>query len=103
MTPKRSLDMKSGWRVAPAALIAGALMMSGCLTVPKITLPEISHAPECLTPTSASNRDVLVGLSVSGGGSRAALFAAGGMEALGRIRVGPNNRSVLEEVSYISS
>jgi predicted acylesterase/phospholipase RssA len=46
---------------------------------------------------------VLVGLSVSGGGSRAALFAAGAFEALGRLAVGPNNQSFLERVAYISS
>jgi predicted acylesterase/phospholipase RssA len=46
---------------------------------------------------------MLIGLAVSGGGSRAALFAAGAMEALGKIRVGPEQRSLLEQVSYISS
>jgi hypothetical protein len=57
--------------------------------------------PDCLTP--APDKDVLIGLAVSGGGSRAALFAAGALEALGKIRVGPEQRSLLEQVSYISS
>jgi predicted acylesterase/phospholipase RssA len=40
---------------------------------------------------------------VSGGGSRAALFAAGAFEAIGRLAIGPEKRSLLEQVSYISS
>jgi predicted acylesterase/phospholipase RssA len=45
----------------------------------------------------------MVGLAVSGGGSRAALFAAGSFEALGRLGVGSHQPSVLERVSYISN
>jgi hypothetical protein len=40
---------------------------------------------------------------VSGGGSRAALFAASAYETLGQLRVGPGKQSLLEQVSYISS
>jgi hypothetical protein len=43
-----------------------------------------------------------VGVSFSGGGSRAALFGAGGLEALGRLKA-PEGGSVLEKVSYLSS
>jgi predicted acylesterase/phospholipase RssA len=46
---------------------------------------------------------VLVGLAVSGGGSRAALFAAAAMEALAKMQVGPEHRSLIEKVGYISS
>jgi predicted acylesterase/phospholipase RssA len=45
---------------------------------------------------------VLVGVALSGGGSRAALFAAAGLEALGRMRV-PGGGSLLEQVGYVSS
>ncbi|MBA5867498.1 MAG: hypothetical protein GDA67_12475 [Nitrospira sp. CR1.3] len=51
---------------------------------PVLILPTAEH-PDCLTP--AEDREVLIGLGVSGGGSRAALFAAGAMEALAKIRV----------------
>ncbi|MGH9364059.1 MAG: hypothetical protein ACRD1B_02170 [Thermoanaerobaculia bacterium] len=44
--------------------------------------------------TPAPGGDVLVGVSVSGGGSRAALFAAGALEALATLRVGPEQRSL---------
>lgn len=67
---------------------------------PVYTLAGAEH-PDCLTPPE--DQEVLIGLAVSGGGSRAALFAAGAMEALGKIRVGPEQRSLLEQVSYISS
>jgi predicted acylesterase/phospholipase RssA len=67
---------------------------------PVYTLQAAEH-PDCLTPDP--DREVLIGLAVSGGGSRAALFAAAAMEALAKIRVGPEQRSLLEQVSYISS
>jgi predicted acylesterase/phospholipase RssA len=57
--------------------------------------------PDCLQP--APEREVFVGLAVSGGGSRAALYAASAFEALSQLRVGPEQRSLLEQVSYISS
>lgn len=49
--------------------------------------------------------DTLVGLAISGGGSRAATFAAGALEALAEVRVKDGSReiSVLEKVNYISS
>jgi hypothetical protein len=82
-------------------LLVGLLIASAWATrTPLYTLQAADH-PDCLTP--APDRDVLIGLAVSGGGSRAALFAAGAMEALGKIRVGPEQRSLLEQVSYISS
>ncbi|MGE3151649.1 MAG: patatin-like phospholipase family protein [Nitrospiraceae bacterium] len=57
--------------------------------------------PDCTQP--APDREVLVGLSVSGGGSRAALYAASAFETLSQLRVGPEQHSLLEQVSYISS
>jgi hypothetical protein len=47
-------------------------------------------------------RDVVVGVALSGGGSRAALFGAAGLEALARVRA-PDGASVLDQVSHISS
>jgi predicted acylesterase/phospholipase RssA len=68
---------------------------------PIYTMQAASEDPDCVTP--APDSDVLVGLAVSGGGSRAALFAAAGMEALAKVRVGPQHRSLLDHVGYISS
>jgi len=83
------------------AVSVGLLILFAWLRpTPVYTLAAAEH-PDCLTP--APDREVLIGLAVSGGGSRAALFAAGAMEALGKIRIGPEQRSLLEQVSYISS
>ena len=82
-------------------LLVGALIAIAWFTrTPLYTLKSAEH-PDCVTP--AQDHDVLIGLAVSGGGTRAALFAAGAMEALSKIRVGPEQRSLLEQVSYISS
>jgi predicted acylesterase/phospholipase RssA len=64
-------------------------------------LKPMAGPPDCLQP--APEREVFVGLAVSGGGSRAALYAASAFEALSQLRVGPEQRSLLEQVSYISS
>lgn len=86
-------------RVPIFLTIATALW--GCVTSPVSTGKAEPGRLNCATP--APDREILIGLSVSGGGSRAALFAAGAIEALASMGVGPKRRSVLEEVSYISS
>jgi predicted acylesterase/phospholipase RssA len=48
------------------------------------------------------NRDVLLGVALSGGGSRAALFGAAGLEALARIQM-PNGTSLIDHISHVSS
>ena len=79
------------------------LTLNGCFA--KIhTLP--AH-PNQQTPVFAPlpDRDTLVGLAVSGGGSRAATFAAGALEALANVRIveGGTEHSVLETVTHMSS
>jgi predicted acylesterase/phospholipase RssA len=89
------------WLLFGIALVIGVLIAIAWVTrTPLYTLQAADH-PECVTP--ADDHDVLIGLAVSGGGSRAALFAAGAFEALSKIRVGAEGRSLLEQVSYISS
>lgn len=84
-------------------LIYGALFLtlSGCLTAPVYTLPAVPDPLPCLSPAQAE--DTAIGLAVSGGGSRAALFAAATFEALARLKVNSGDRGLLERVSYISS
>ncbi|HMK22228.1 MAG TPA: patatin-like phospholipase family protein [Terriglobales bacterium] len=55
--------------------------------------------------TPLADQDTLLGLAVSGGGSRAATFAAGTLEALAEIRVTRDGteRSALELVTHMSS
>ena len=82
-------------------LLVGLLIAIAWVTRTPLYTLQTAERPECVTPEP--DRDVLIGLAVSGGGSRAALFAAGAFEALAKIRVGSEQRSLLEQVSYISS
>lgn len=88
------------WRTAVLCLALG-LTTSGCVTSAVHQFKPSTGDKLCVQP--APNREVLVGLAVSGGGSRAALFAASAYETLSQLRVGPEKRSLLEQVSYISS
>jgi predicted acylesterase/phospholipase RssA len=89
--------------VRAVTLLAVATLAAGCVTSPVYRVAPVPDKAECVTSGVPPAQDVLIGLAVSGGGSRAALFAAGGMEALSRVRTGPDQRSLLEKVSYISS
>ena len=88
-----------GWP-RTALLLASALVVTACATPPIARLPKAGAETSCITPIE--QRDLVVGVSFSGGGSRAALFGAGGLEALGRLPA-PNGGSVLEQVGYLSS
>jgi hypothetical protein len=76
------------------------LLLTGCATPEIARLPKAGAETTCITPVVA--QDTVVGVAFSGGGSRAALFGAAGLAALGRLRA-PKGRSVLEQVSYTSS
>jgi predicted acylesterase/phospholipase RssA len=76
-------------------------MLPGCVTSPVYTL----HIPKTDQPTCTypmKPKETLIGIAISGGGSRAALFGAAGLEALAKLQVGPE-QSLLEDVSMISS
>jgi hypothetical protein len=47
--------------------------------------------------------ETLIGVAISGRGSRAALFGAAGLEALAKLQVGSPGHSLLEDLSMISS
>jgi predicted acylesterase/phospholipase RssA len=86
---------------ALAALALGcALLSAGCASALAVSAPRADGPLACVRAPRDS--DVLVGVALSGGGSRAALFAAAGLEALARVRV-PGGGSVLERVGYLSS
>jgi hypothetical protein len=87
-----------GRRIVTAAL--GVLLLAGCVSPHVFQVPRATGTPQCLVAVPAG--DELVGVAMSGGGSRAALFGAGGLEALARLRTA-NGSSVLERVSYLSS
>ena len=87
------------WR-GTALGLACALLATGCASALAFRLPKAGPETTCIAP--APERDLLVGVALSGGGSRAALFGAAGLEALGRLQA-PGGGSVLEEVAYLSS
>jgi predicted acylesterase/phospholipase RssA len=80
-----------------------ALTLSGCFPMIKTLPPNNAAGPTF--ERLPDPESLLVGLAVSGGGNRAATFAAGALEALAQMRVSDGGRqgSVLERVNYISS
>src|SRR6185436_12856853 len=96
-------DLRGGlsmWVASWSKALACLLIFTGCASATPILLPRAGPNTTCITP--APEGDLLVGIALSGGGSRAAVFGAAGLEALGRIRVG-GGRSILEETRYLSS
>lgn len=65
--------------------ISCALLLSGCATPYVERLARADGTEPCVL--AAPQRNVLVGVALSGGGSRAALFGAAGLEALAQLRV----------------
>jgi hypothetical protein len=51
--------------------------------------------------TAVPDRDVLFGVALSGGGNRAALFGAAGLEALAGLRTA-DGASVIDKISHLS-
>lgn len=89
----------SRWRWATAGPVV-LLLLVGCAAPLSITLPRAGPDSTCVVP--APDAGLLVGVALSGGGSRAALFGEAGLEALARLQA-PGGGSVLERVMYLSS
>ncbi|HKC95702.1 MAG TPA: patatin-like phospholipase family protein [Nitrospira sp.] len=86
-----------------ATVLIVSFLLAGCFA--KIhQLPSQPENAEALF-APLPDQEFMIGLAVSGGGSRAATFAAAALEALGElpVQLGPVRRSVLETVSYMSS
>jgi hypothetical protein len=82
------------------ALLLCTLLLTGCASALATRVAKADSNPSCVAP--APDSDLLLGVALSGGGSRAAVFGAAALEALDRIRV-PGGGSVLEHVAYVSS
>lgn len=86
-----------------------AISMSLCLTLTGCfaKIHQLPAHPDKATPVFAPlpDQETLVGIALSGGGSRAATFAAGALEALAKVRIleGGQTRSLLEKVTHMSS
>lgn len=86
-----------------AVVIAATLALTGCFA----KIQQLPAHPDTKTPVfePLADPETLVGLAVSGGGSRAATFAAGALEALAEIRITREGKelSALETVTHMSS
>ncbi len=80
--------------------IACAIVLTGCASAHYVAVPEAVVPGPCMT--TAPERDLLLGVALSGGGSRAALFAEAGMEALAQIRIADGS-SLINRIDNLSS
>jgi Patatin-like phospholipase len=80
-------------------LVCG-LLLAGCASATAFRVNRSDVIGPC--QTKVPDRDVLLGVALSGGGSRAALFGAAGLEALARLRTA-DGASVIEKMSHLSS
>jgi hypothetical protein len=80
--------------------VLSAVLLTGCATAHVINVPSATSDVPCLVATPEP--DVLIGVALSGGGSRAALFGAAGLEAVSGLRTAAGT-SVMEQVTYLSS
>lgn len=86
--------------MTPGALLC-ILVLAGCASPRAFVTERAAPGPlSCEVPIA--EREVQVGVAMSGGGTRAALFGAAGLESLAGIQTA-NRQSVLEQVSYLSS
>ena len=83
-----------------ALCLTGVFVLAACSSASVTHLTEAANYPACIRPSP--ERNLAVGVAFSGGGSRAAMFGAAGLEALGRLPA-PQGGSVLEQVEYLSS
>ena len=85
-------------RVALAPV--GAVLLAGCANAHYVTVKRVDTPGPCMTDVPVQN--LLLGVALSGGGSRAALFAEAGLEALAQLRTADGD-SVINKIDYISS
>ena len=90
MLRSRAMIGGSAWSRAGVVLLC-AVILTGCASAVAFRVPKAGPDTVCITP--APDREVLVGVALSGGGSRAAIFGAAGLEALGRLRAPGGARS----------
>src|SRR5690242_21535768 len=87
-----------GTRVVLA--VVGAVFLAGCASAHYYTVKPVDAPGPCMT--TVPERDLLLGVALSGGGSRAALFAEAGLEALAELRTA-DGKSVIDKIAHISS
>jgi hypothetical protein len=86
-----------------ARLIIGlvcGIVLAGCASAHYIQVQRADAIGSC--QMAMPERDLLLGVALSGGGSRAALFGAAGLEALASVRLA-DGASVIEKIAHLSS
>jgi Patatin-like phospholipase len=76
------------------------VLLAGCASAHAFRVTRSETIGPC--QTEVPERDTLLGVALSGGGSRAALFGLAGLEALAGVRM-PDGTSVIDKVSHLSS
>jgi hypothetical protein len=80
--------------------LVGALLLAGCASSSYYSVKRADAIVPC--HMEVPERDLLLGVALSGGGSRAALFGAAGMEALAGLKTA-DGASLIEKISHLSS
>ena len=88
------------WVRGTALWLACALLATGCASAVAIRVPEAGPQSTCVTP--APEPELVLGVAISGGGSRAAVYGAAGLEALAGLHT-PDGSSLLDKVTHLSS
>ena len=88
------------WVRGAALWLACALLETGCASAVAIRVPEAGSQSTCVTP--APEPEIVLGVAISGGGSRAAVY---GRPASRRSPVShtPEGGSLQEKVTHLSS
>ncbi|MDM0109649.1 patatin-like phospholipase family protein [Variovorax sp. J22R24] len=87
-------------KLALLILMGCIALLQGCASSHVIPVAKLQETVACTN--EVPKRDVLVGVALSGGGSRAALFGASGLEALAGVKTS-QGKSLLEHVGHVSS
>jgi hypothetical protein len=80
--------------------VVGAVLIAGCASSTYYKVQTVAAPGPCVT--TMPERDLLLGVALSGGGSRAALFAEAGLEALAGLRTA-DGVSVINKINHLSS
>ena len=83
-----------------ALALVGGLLLTGCASASYVKVKETTTPGPCVADAPA--RDFLFGVALSGGGSRAALFAEASLEALAGLRTADGG-SAINKITNISS
>src|SRR5262245_41957520 len=83
-----------------AIVLACSIVLTGCASAQYFSVKRADAIGPCAT--TVPQRDVLLGVAISGGGSRAALYGVGGLEALAGVQM-PDGTSLIDHIQYLSS